>query len=264
MRPAGAPGLACYAGSVRARGGARCIAFAGAIAMAAACGDDDSASTAPDASLADAAHRGDTGPIGGPVHDADVICESMGLLGDDFDDLSSERWLEFRDPVSSACTVAVADGRLEVASAAATVACGLVSARCHDFSDRAIMIDAVAPGDDGVPQPFFRLALDGGGSVEMRVAAGAPLSLEVLRDGEVQASAPFDPAAHRLWRMMHTEVAGRIDCQTAPLGTSDWTTLGSTQVVHRETTEVQVLVGVSNAGAPDDVIAFDDLVGIDF
>lgn len=235
--------------------------------MAAACGMDSSSRTAAataDAAVADAAHRGDTGPVGGPVFDADVVCPSVGNLFDDFEELDDSRWTVFRDPPASTCSVGVQAGRLELASDDATVACGLASVSCHDFTDRAIMIDAAAPGDDGLPEPFFRLGLAGGGAVEMRVVAGAPLSLELLRDGVEVAIAELDPEQHRLWRIMHTEIAGRIDFQTAALDTSDWITQASTGVGAEETSEVEVLVGVSNTGAPTDVVAFDDLVGVDF
>lgn len=250
---------------MRTRWGALWAACAGGLAVVAGCGTDAGSRDALlDAGAADAAHRGDTGPIGGPVHDADVVCPSIGTLFDPFDEIDGARWSEFRDPPTSACSIAAADGRLALASADATVACGLASASCFDLTDRAIMIDAVAPGDDGVPEPFLRLALARGSTLEMRVVAGPPLSLELLRDGEPVASEAFDPEQHRLWRIMHTVVAGRIDFQTAPIDTTDWITLASTDVGTEETTEVEVLVGVSNTGAPGDVVGFDVLVGVDF
>ena len=218
-----------------------------------------------DASPPDAAHRGDTGPFGGPVLDADVICPSVGQLHDAWDEIDGEVWTELRDPETSACVVAAAAGRLELSSADGTVACGLASASCFDLTDRAIMIDAIEPGD-GVPQPFLRLALAGGGAVEMRVVSDPDgrILLDLLRDGESLLSEELDPKGDRLWRMMHTEVAGRLDFQTAEEGTTDWTTRASTDVGAEETIEVQVIVGVSGTGAPLDAVAFEDLIGIDF
>jgi hypothetical protein len=220
--------------------------------------------SAPDASVADAAHRGDTGPIGGPVRDADVICPSMGLLFDTFDELAAERWTVFRDPSDSTCTVQAVGGRLELASSADTVACGLQSASCHDMTDRAISIDAAAPGDDGVPEPFLRVVLKSGGVLEMRVTSGAPLALELRHDDDVLSSEAFAPEQQRLWRIMHTEVANRVDFQTAPFETTEWTTIASSDVGSGELTEVQVFVGASAQAAPDDLVAFDELVGIEF
>jgi hypothetical protein len=247
---------------VRAKGGARCTAFAAALASAAACASDFSAPVAPDGAPADAAHRGDTGPFGGPVFDADVVCPSIGLLFDHFDDIDVERWAVFRDPGTSTCTIEAVDGALSLTSPDGTVECGIASATCFDMTDRALMIDAVVPGDDGIPSPFLRIALAGGGSLEMRVALGP--SLELVRDGDVVASAAFDPELQRLWRIMHTEVAGRIDFQAAPFETTEWITLASTDVQPEEVNEVKVLVGVSTVAAPGDAVGFDDLVGIEF
>jgi hypothetical protein len=218
-----------------------------------------------DASPTDAAHRGDTGPFGGPVLDAGVICPSVGQLHDAWEEIDGEVWTELRDPPTSACTVAAAAGRLVLSSADGTVACGLASASCFDLTDRAIMIDAIAPGD-GVPEPFLRLALAGGGAVEMRVASDPDgrVLLDLSRDGESLLSEELDPERERLWRMMHTEVAGRLDFQTAPIDTSDWTTRASTDVGAEETVEVRVIVGVSGSGAPEDTADFEDLIGIDF
>lgn len=197
--------------------------------------------------------------------DADVICPSVGQLHDAWDEVDGEVWTELRDPSSSACTVAAAAGRLELASADDTVACGLESASCFDLTDRAIMIDAIEPGD-GLPQPFFRLALAGGGTVEMRVVndIDGGVLLDFARDGDSLLSEELDPERDRLWRMMHTAVAGRLDFQTARIDTSDWTTRASTDVGAEETIQVQVIVGVSGAGAPADAAAFEDLIGIDF
>lgn len=250
--------------AVRARRGALCTAVACALGTAAACGEDGSAQSSPDASLADAAHRGDTGPIGGPVRDADVICSSMGLLFDNFDELAAERWTVFRDPSDSSCSVEVVGGRLELASGDDTVACGLATASCHDMTDRAISIDAAEPGADGVPEPFLRLALKSGGVLEMRVTSGEPLSLELRHDDDVLSSEAFAPEQQRLWRIMHTEVAGRVDFQTSPPELTEWTTIASTDVGSGELTEVQVFVGALAPSAPDDLVAFDDVVGIDF
>lgn len=218
-----------------------------------------------DANPPDAAHRGDTGPFGGPVLDADVICPSVGQLHDAWDEIDGEVWTELRDPGTSACVVAAAAGRLELASAEDTVACGLQSASCFDLTDRAIMIDAIAPGD-GAPEPFLRLALEGGGAVEMRVVndSDGRALLDLSRDGESLSSDELDPEGDRLWRMMHTAVAGRLDFQTAQVDTSDWTTRASTDVGAEETIEVQVIVGVSGNGAPEEAAAFEDLIGIDF
>ncbi|HEY8145812.1 MAG TPA: hypothetical protein VIG06_24195 [Kofleriaceae bacterium] len=218
-----------------------------------------------DANPPDAAHRGDTGPFGGPVLDADVICPSVGQLHDSWEEIDGEVWTELRDPSSSACAVEAVAGRLELASAEGTVACGLASATCFDITDRAIMIDAIEPGD-GVPEPFLRLALAGGGAVEMRVVTdpdGRAL-LDLSRDGESLLSEELDPERDRLWRMMHTEVAGRLDFQTTEEGTTDWTTRASTDVGAEETIEVQVIVGVAGSGEPVDAAAFEDLIGIDF
>jgi len=78
------------------------------------------------------------------------------------------------------------------------------------------------------------------------------------------AAAPFDPEGQRLWRIMHTAVADRVDFQTAPAGTTEWTTVGSAEVAAGEMIEVEVLVGVASAAAPGDAVAFDELVGVDF
>jgi len=233
---------------------------AAALATVAACGSDFTGQVAPDGAVPDAAHRGDTGPFGGPVFDAAVVCPSIGTLFDHFDDLAG--WTEFRDPDSSACTVAIESGQLALASAAATNECGIASNGCRDMSDRALMIDAVSPGDDGLPSPFLRLRLAGGGSLEMRVVEGP--DLELLRDGQQVAAASFDPEAQRLWRIMHTAVADRVDFQTAPAETTEWTTLGSAEVAAEEMIEVEVLVGLAGAAAPGDAVTFDELLGVDF
>ncbi len=245
---------------MRSKGGAWCTAAAVALATVAGCGNDFTGQLAPDGAVPDAAHRGDTGPLGGPVLDAAVVCPSVGGLFDHFDDLA--RWSEFRDPATSACSIASESGQLALASADATVECGIASDGCRDMTDRALMIDAIAPGDDGLPSPFLRLRLGGGGSLEMRVVEGP--DLELRRDGEELAAAPFDPEAQRLWRIMHTAVADRVDFQTAPADTTEWTTLGSAEVAAEEMAEVEVQVGVAGAAAPGDAVAFDDLVGIDF
>jgi hypothetical protein len=253
---------ACYRVFVRAKGGARCAAFAAALATAAACGSDFSATVAFDGAPPDAAHRGDSGPFGGPVFDADVVCPSIGLLFDHFDDIDEARWTVFRDPEASTCTVEAVDGALSLTSPDGTVECGIASAACYDMTDRALMIDAALPGDDGLPSPFLRVALAGGGSLDVRVVEGP--SLELVRDAEVVASVAFDGEQHRLWRVMHTAVAGRIDFQAAPIDTTDWTTLASTDVQPEEVKQVKVLVGAAAVAAPGDAVGFDELVGIDF
>ncbi len=236
--------------------------MAAVLATAVACGSDSSGAVDPDGAPADAAHRGDTGPFGGPVLDADVVCPAIGLLFDAFDSIDEERWTVFRDPGDSTCAVEVVDGALSLTSPAGTVECGIATAACFDMSDRAIAIDAVAPGDDGIPSPFLRVAFSGGGSVEMRVVEGP--SLELVRDGDPLASVPFDAEQQRLWRIMHTAVADRVDLQAAAFMTSDWITLASTDVQPDEVSQVKVLVGASTAAAPADAVGFDDLVGIDF
>ena len=253
----------CYAGSVRAGRAALCVAIlCGAPAIG--CGDDDSSPSIADGAPADAAHRGDTGPLGGPVLDADLVCPSIGQLFDTWDGIDDERWSELRDPADSACTVAVAGGRLELSSADGTIACGLVSAICHDLTDRAVQVDVVQPGEDGVPEPFFQIALAGGGTVEMRVSGDGAVTLVAERDGEPLASAVFDPERHRLWRLMHTAVAERIDLQTAPADGSEWTTLASTEASGEETAESLVTLGIRKVAAAGDTVAFEDLIGIDF
>jgi hypothetical protein len=198
---------------------------------------------------------------------APSVCPPIGGASDDFDELRYERWA-FIAP-SFGCVPHASDGRLIIDDDGVDL-CGMASIGCFDMTDRALEVEALAPGAEGQPGLVFGLrATDFGDEMRFVVTPGADgVELSIVwvspEGGErVLTSLPFDPELHQVWRFTHSVTENRLTFETTPRDLTEYTRYAELFLDGVTLTRVQVVLTSGGAGGAGSV-AFGPLHGIEF
>jgi hypothetical protein len=156
------------------------------------------------------------------------------------------------------CSV-VADGEL-LLDLTGPDACGLESRQRFSLLESSITIELLEPGE-GLLRPSFEIGFASGSAAFTVTGEGdeEPLTLYAHRDGDDLGTGRWDATDNRVLRMRHSEDAGGVVFETAPLG-GEFVRMGlATDIPESELEEVEVRLLIFSEEPPGRPISFDQL-----